>query len=179
MKENYLDQLGNKMQVEDSLGSMTFDLPELKIEPIMDFDANQGVACGTGKCPLLTEMNSDSLNYWMQRFVLEKERNIHLAPCTTLCLSFCKGLSAKLVEIETRDENDFLQHHLQNMMHGHNYWIGLTDAIVENEWLWMSTQQEAHFTNWGLLQPDNAQNNEDCADMAFFYPQGVWNDENY
>ncbi|XP_062614685.1 perlucin-like [Saccostrea cucullata] len=95
----------------------------------------------------------------------------------TEAMSFCKGLSAKLVEIETRDENDFLQQHLQNMVHSHNYWIGLTDAIVENEWLWMSTQKEAQFTNWGLFQPDNAQNMEDCADIASFFPHGVWNDE--
>ncbi|XP_062614686.1 perlucin-like [Saccostrea cucullata] len=96
----------------------------------------------------------------------------------TEAMSFCKALSAKLVEIETQDENHFLSNHLQRMAHGHNYWIGLTDAIFENEWLWMSTQKEAQYTNWGPFQPDNDQHMEDCADIAFFGQHGLWNDEN-
>ena len=127
----HAESVENQIHVEDSLQSMTLDVPELKIDPFMDFDIgyifnmmetdlsapnfsrpevemetknerfepvsddeiqrlidsqknpnsrkNTKWAIETfnkwrdarDNVQLLTEMNSESLNYWMQRFVLE------------------------------------------------------------------------------------------------------------
>ncbi|XP_048729451.1 perlucin-like protein isoform X2 [Ostrea edulis] len=80
---------------------------------------------------------------------------------------FCHMLGAKLVEIESKEENDFLKEHAKTA-HQHEqsgFWIGGTDAVVEDTWVWMTSQTEFSFSDWARNFPDDYDSNEDCAHM--------------
>ncbi|XP_048775089.2 galactose-specific lectin nattectin-like [Ostrea edulis] len=98
------------------------------------------------------------------------------APDTwTEAMAFCTGISAKLVEIETAAENDFLRLHLIDRGTNDSFWIGLTDTIFEGEWLWMSSQSTPVYKDWSPGQPNNYQQNENCAHL--YKPFSFhWND---
>lgn len=44
----------------------------------------------------------------------------------------------------------------------------MTDILVEGEWVWMSTQTIAHYTNWWPGEPNN-DHAEDCASLHSDY----------
>ncbi|KAL4233231.1 C-type lectin domain 4 [Mactra antiquata] len=75
---------------------------------------------------------------------------------------FCSNQSAFVVHVETSMENNFLKYFLQEM-NSYDYWIGMTDAVTENQWLWHGTDSEVEFFDWAPGEPHNLQNNEDCA----------------
>lgn len=50
----------------------------------------------------------------------------------------------------------------------------MTDILVEGEWVWMSTQTTAHYTNWWPGEPNN-DHAEDCASLHSDYSY-KWND---
>lgn len=63
----------------------------------------------------------------------------------------------------------------RNIVSG-NFWIGLSDILVDGEWLWMSTQTIATYTNWVPGEPNNYQSiAEDCAAMRTSH-RFHWND---
>lgn len=55
-----------------------------------------------------------------------------------------------------------------------NFWIGLTDALVEGHWVWETTQITPTYTNWAPGEPNDAGHHEDCAIM--FPTSFHWND---
>eukprot|EP00105_Crassostrea_gigas_P029096 XP_011450931.1 PREDICTED: perlucin [Crassostrea gigas] len=75
---------------------------------------------------------------------------------------YCNLMHSRLVEIETAVEDEFLRLHLIDSKATGSFWIGLTDILVEGEWVWMSTQTIAQYTNWWPGEPNN-RNIEDCA----------------
>ncbi|XP_062605374.1 perlucin-like protein [Saccostrea cucullata] len=80
---------------------------------------------------------------------------------------FCSMLGAKLVEIETEEENNYIRSHARTA-HQHKqsgFWIGGTDAVVEGEWIWMKSQTPFSYTDWARNFPDDYESNEDCAHM--------------
>ncbi|XP_078331886.1 perlucin-like [Crassostrea virginica] len=90
-------------------------------------------------------------------------------------LFYCNTVGAKLVEIETASENDFLKKHLQSIGATTNYWIGLSDSIQEGHYLWQSTQDNVDFTDWAPGEPNDDHHTEDCTEL--FQPFGFhWND---
>ena len=56
-------------------------------------------------------------------------------------------------------------------------WIGLTDEGHEGSWIWVSTGEEAVYTNWMPGQPNNYAG---AANWARIYQgaNGQWNDHN-
>lgn len=58
-----------------------------------------------------------------------------------------------------------------------SFWIGLSDILVDGEWLWMSSQTIAHYTNWVPGEPNNYHSiAEDCAAMRTASGLYHWND---
>ena len=46
------------------------------------------------------------------------------------------------------------------------FWIGLNDTNHENNWYWIDGKKAIkEETNWNNVEPNNAQNNEDCAEV--------------
>ena len=57
------------------------------------------------------------------------------------------------------------------------YWIGLSDVMEEGSWVWMISNtpiESGVYTNWSPGQPDNIQNDENCAEI--WPTNGQWND---
>ena len=80
----------------------------------------------------------------------------------------CKEEGGRFVEIESQEEQETIENHmstygLQNM----NFWIGLNDITQEGNWVWDSSQRpdDTGFTNWAIRQPDDYEQNEDCAEL--------------
>nr|XP_034333174.1 galactose-specific lectin nattectin [Crassostrea gigas] len=88
---------------------------------------------------------------------------------------YCSSVGAKLVEIETESENNFLKRHLQTTGATKNYWIGLSDAIKEGKFVWQTTQDNVDYTDWAPGEPNDDHHTEDCAEL--FQPFSFhWND---
>ena len=97
----------------------------------------------------------------------------------------CKESSAHLTKINSKEENDFLLNTFLEIPHGEvnrEAWIGLTDKEKEGTFVW-TDGTVAEYTNWADEQPNDEDNEQDCAEIAngVFWPGGesqigVWND---
>ncbi|XP_071144357.1 perlucin-like protein [Mytilus edulis] len=67
----------------------------------------------------------------------------------------CRAHDARLVEIETKDRQDFIADIAKHHPHARNYWTGGRDDVTEGRWIWSSTDQPITFTNWGPHEPSN------------------------
>ncbi|WP_013334653.1 putative Ig domain-containing protein [Gloeothece verrucosa] len=84
--------------------------------------------------------------------------------------SMAQSMGGHLVTITSAAENQFL---LNQFGSSQNYWIGLSDAVVEGNWRWVNGEP-FNYANWGNGEPNNAGNE----DYAVFNGSGVgrWND---
>ena len=75
----------------------------------------------------------------------------------------CEKCQARLVKIESREENDFIKTKLLPTKNNGSYWIGLSYSANESDWMWTDgTKLDSDgYKNWEPNQPDN-KNNEDC-----------------
>ena len=84
---------------------------------------------------------------------------------------YCKSVGAKLVEIDSEEENAAI---VEEIMNGGQeekssyFWIGLTDLSEEGTWKLVSNGAEATFLNWdgsfsNNPEPNNHDGNEHCA----------------
>lgn len=98
------------------------------------------------------------------------------------------GVNGRLVTILSADENTYVS---STVALGLQYWIGASDAAVEGDWRWLSTNQQfwsgtftggpvgGLYNGWGINQPDNAlfvPEGEDAAVSNWLSFAGVWND---
>ena len=76
----------------------------------------------------------------------------------------CEKWNARLVKVESSEENDFIKTEVLPTDANENYWIGLSDSHKENDWMWTDgTQLDLDgYKNWGPNQPNNSNNNEHC-----------------
>ncbi|XP_022290814.2 low affinity immunoglobulin epsilon Fc receptor-like [Crassostrea virginica] len=93
----------------------------------------------------------------------------------TEAMFYCSTLHAKLVEIGSSAEDNFLKNHAWSLHKNESYWIGLTDALVEGKFIWQTTQDDAVFSDWAPTEPNDAGHLEDCAALTFGYHY-QWND---
>ncbi|XP_062568459.1 perlucin-like protein [Saccostrea cucullata] len=97
-------------------------------------------------------------------------------------MSYCNALHATLVEIETVAEDEFLRMHLLDSKATGGYWIGLSDILVEGDWVWTSTQTNPTYSNWNPGQPDNVHHHQDCGQLygpyRFHWDDGLCNTAN-
>lgn len=79
----------------------------------------------------------------------------------------CEEWGGHLASVVNYPENKFLRDLVEGQA-----WIGVNDVAKENRFVW--TDSTAYgFTNWKHGQPDNGENNENCAVMA---KNGEWSD---
>ncbi|XP_055368994.1 C-type lectin domain family 4 member E-like isoform X2 [Betta splendens] len=87
--------------------------------------------------------------------------------------SDCKGQGADLVQINSKEEQRFLDDKVGRKMtyFDDKFWIGLTDSKEEGRWLWVDDSPlNTSLSFWYKTEPDNwTEHNadgEDCANMG-------------
>ncbi|XP_062592825.1 galactose-specific lectin nattectin-like [Saccostrea cucullata] len=88
-------------------------------------------------------------------------------------MTFCKAYRAKLAEVKSASENNFLQHEARRLKG--SFWLGATDVIMEGTWRWISTDTILSYSAWLPKQPDNHESKEHCLHLLNTY-QSKWND---
>ncbi|XP_060619827.2 hepatic lectin-like [Anolis sagrei] len=82
----------------------------------------------------------------------------------------CTEKNASLVVIHDMAKQNFIQ----SQSRGRRFWLGLTDGKTEGQWTWVDgTNYRTGFKNWKQGEPNDYQNQEDCAEMGVL---GEWND---
>ncbi|XP_072333768.1 CD209 antigen-like protein C [Scyliorhinus torazame] len=89
----------------------------------------------------------------------------------------CESSNSHLIIINAPEEQTFFNKTVKDKKE--NYWIGLTDRAEEGKWKWVDGST-ASSLNWQKGQPDNFQNNENCAVIGEDYRDQTvgWNDDN-
>uniref|UniRef100_A0A671UEX3 C-type lectin domain-containing protein n=2 Tax=Sparus aurata TaxID=8175 RepID=A0A671UEX3_SPAAU len=93
----------------------------------------------------------------------------------------CRRNGADLVKIESEDEQSFLMQKLRDKMleDEDKFWIGLTDSVTEDTWLWTDgTPLNKSLTFWSSQgEPDNWKeedaDGEDCVRMGEKHKSGL------
>ena len=79
----------------------------------------------------------------------------------------CQAAGQHLASVQSAAENALLV----TAAAGNRVWIGGTDAASEGTWVWSPSGTPLSYANWGVLEPNNAGNGEDCLNG----PE-LWND---
>eukprot|EP00105_Crassostrea_gigas_P010137 XP_011425314.1 PREDICTED: perlucin-like [Crassostrea gigas] len=91
--------------------------------------------------------------------------------------SFCSRLGAKLAEIGSADENNFLRLHAFEINPEGHFWVGGTDVLVDGQWIWISSQERIEYTDWVPGEP-NGGTREGCLMLNGGKYHFHWNDAN-
>ncbi|XP_052801875.1 C-type lectin domain family 17, member A-like isoform X2 [Mya arenaria] len=84
--------------------------------------------------------------------------------------TFCEDRDSHLVYIKDNSENTFLKDTAREMKPRH-WWIGLTDKVVDGEWLW-GDGSETTFTDWHTNEPNG---DGECGHLHYGADY-AWND---
>ncbi|XP_045191035.2 perlucin-like protein [Mercenaria mercenaria] len=90
---------------------------------------------------------------------------------------FCRILKGKLVEINSPQENIYLESQAKRL--NKTFWIGLTDILQDGTFVWMDSSTpltSSGFSDWAPGEPNNfVQGEESC--VALYQPLGFrWTD---
>eukprot|EP00057_Strongylocentrotus_purpuratus_P023236 XP_011677710.1 PREDICTED: C-type lectin mannose-binding isoform-like [Strongylocentrotus purpuratus] len=134
----------------------------------------QGQTCAIAKCPdaSWTPFQGNCYKYF--------DNKANFTQAMSACRNLTNGQSchADLVSIHSVEEQEFIASlcHEQSPCNGEWYWIGLYQPDPNGPFLW-SDGTPVNYTAWKSKEPNNANNNEDCAHL-FRLPSLFWNDRN-
>ncbi|XP_060558315.1 C-type lectin domain family 17, member A-like [Ruditapes philippinarum] len=74
--------------------------------------------------------------------------------------NFCRQNNSHLIHVESSGENEFIKDHLKQLQL-RNWWIGMSDELIEGTWIWFDTKEYVHFSDWYPGQDQTT--TEDCA----------------
>ena len=88
----------------------------------------------------------------------------------------CQGMNANLPIINSAEENTFISDLLKRQ--GTEWaWIGLRRNTSDSKFYWLDgTPIEGNYDSWRSREPNNHENNENCALIVVESGHGVWND---
>jgi len=89
---------------------------------------------------------------------------------------FCNNTQAKLVEIDSAEENLAILEEIKKQGYKGKkmeFWLGLTDLEKEGDWMLASTGERPAYTNWAEDEPNDHGGGEDC---AYLNIRDVFND---
>jgi len=103
------------------------------------------------------------------------------------------GVQGHLATITSQAENDFLKDNFGNSFSQYFAWLGGTDRVAENDWLWDAGPETGiqfsngqtptppfNFANWNAIEPDNFALNQHFAVYLLGsltgWSQGQWGD---
>ncbi|XP_057686714.1 galactose-specific lectin nattectin-like [Corythoichthys intestinalis] len=90
--------------------------------------------------------------------------------------SVCNVLGGNLVSINSAKENALVVELIREAAGSVvDTWIGLHDAIEENDFVW-TDGETVNFKSFGVGQPDNNSDNENCVEIAADANE-LWNDD--
>ena len=95
----------------------------------------------------------------------------------------CEKRHARLVKVESLEENDFIKTKILPTDTNDEYWIGVSDSASENDWIWTDGTQLGSdgYKNWGDKQPDNRKKKHNCVLMQIRKSNpdhnGKWHDQ--
>ncbi|XP_063419943.1 perlucin-like isoform X1 [Mytilus trossulus] len=88
----------------------------------------------------------------------------------------CRAHNARLAEIESKEQSDYLIKAFKDFGKHHSYWIGGRDDVIEGTWQWASSNIVFNFTAWASGKPNNYHGHEDCLQMDYDH-NWEWNDQ--
>lgn len=93
--------------------------------------------------------------------------------------SYCEAyFGGHLVTIETQTEQNLLEKYLRSIdtPPGTFLYTGMTDAVIEGDWVWVGNKQPVYFTEWAVGEPNeqSVHHDEDC--MVLIAPSFRWFD---
>ncbi|CAG2232218.1 unnamed protein product [Mytilus edulis] len=98
--------------------------------------------------------------------------------CSRNCHFICETELQNLLEIQHKEIIRTTGIY-SSEVYKREYWIGGTDEVFENVWVWASTGKQFSYTNWYAGNPDNWKKVENCLELLVLLEIGVpgkWND---
>ncbi|CAG2199700.1 unnamed protein product [Mytilus edulis] len=92
----------------------------------------------------------------------------------SILLSSCHEHNARLAEVHSKPQSDFLVNLAKTYGPGQSYWLGGRDDVIEGIWMWASTDQVFNYTDWYPGEPSNSGGNENC--LVYGAVALKWND---
>ncbi|XP_071173589.1 galactose-specific lectin nattectin-like [Mytilus edulis] len=88
--------------------------------------------------------------------------------------SSCHEHNARLAEVHSKPQSDFLVNLAKTYGPGQSYWLGGRDDVIEGIWMWASADQVFNYTDWYPGEPSNSGGNENC--LVYGAVALKWND---
>nr|XP_011431664.1 perlucin-like protein [Crassostrea gigas] len=86
----------------------------------------------------------------------------------------CNNNGGRLLELQSRAEENWVDLHCRVRGYGFGVWLGLTDLQREGQYVAMSDARRPRYSNWVRGEPNNGNRQEHCA--MYWIARRGWND---
>ncbi|MEL6183732.1 MAG: C-type lectin domain-containing protein [Myxococcota bacterium] len=87
--------------------------------------------------------------------------------------ALCQSVGGGVIIIETPEENELVSEAFAQWSPV-EFWMGLTDGVEEDQWVWDDGRSLGNYRGWNPGEPNDLEN-EDCSHNNFMFTGG-WND---